>query len=339
MVSRKLTNKTDRVKRNTYFYKKSPMRGLAIAFLLLILISCKDKVVDLSGNEPINQKDFLAVFPALNLPYLVSDTNIDKTADTLRIGLKAFQQFFPDSAFESIMGKSKKFVLHPVGIIDKKKEKYLLFIITEGKKKKRLVVFVTDQKNKFLASKELLNNFNNTGYSHSLSINKEPTFLLSKEKTGKDNNLLYSRAGWVYNDAGIFMVVINDSNEDPLSTIVINPLDTLPTYNKFSGDYFKDKKNTLSVRDGKDANNYRFFIHFEKNNGSCVGELKGEFKLNSPTSAIFTKNGDPCIIDFSFNRNSITLKEQGSCGNHRGIKCFFDDSYTKKKPVKIKKNK
>ena len=67
-----------------------------------------------------------------------------------------------------------------------------------------------------------------------------------------------------------------------------------------------------------------------------MGELKGEFKLNSPTSGIFSENGDPCIIDFNFNKSSITLKEQGSCGNHRGIKCFFNDSFIKKKEAKPK---
>ena len=30
----------------------------------------------------------------------------------------------------------------------------------------------------------------------------------------------------------------------------------------------------------------------------------------------------------------VKVKENGSCGNNRGIKCFFNDTYTKKKEAK-----
>ncbi len=308
------------------------------ALLILLIFSCKEKQIDLSGDVPLNQKDFFGIFKPLSLPYSVSDTNIDKSADTITIGIKAFLQFFPDSAFTTITGKNRKFIIHPIGKIEKEKEHYYLVIISQ-QKLKQLAVFVTDKKNKFLGAKELLQNEYNDEYSHSLSINKEPTFLISKEKMVKDNQLQFSRAGWVYNDVGIFMVVINDSNEDPKKSDVINPLDTLPKKNKFSGDYIKDKKNYVSIRDGKDLNNYAFFVHFERNEGSCIGELKGILQMKKPTRGVFNENGDPCIIDFIFEGNEITLKEQGSCGNHRGIKCFFNDSFVKKKEPKQKLQK
>ncbi len=312
------------------------MKPSCIFFMLIILIGCKPKKVDLSGETKIDQKDFLSIFKPLPLPYFVADTNIDKNADTTSIGLKVLEQFFPDSAFSIYIKKNQLFKIHPVGIINKTKEKYLLFVLTE-KKKQRLMVFVMNEKNQYLAGKELLNNFNNTDYHYTVNINKEPTFLLSQEKISKDNSLLFTREGWIYNDVGIFMVVTKDSNEDPAKTAVINPIDTLSALNKFSGNFYKDKNNYLSVRDGKNPSQYIFFIHFEKNNGTCTGELKGELKLNSPKTGVFTQNGDPCIIDFNFAGNTIQLKEQGSCGNHRGIKCFFDDTYTRKKETKLKK--
>ncbi|MBP0569175.1 hypothetical protein J8H89_08415, partial [Campylobacter jejuni] len=91
---------------------------------------------------------------------------------------------------------------------------------------------------------------------------------------------------------GIFMVVINDSNEDPKKTAVINPIDTLPRKNRFSGDYVQDKKNFVSVRDGKNQHTYLFFIHFEKDGGSCTGELKGQLNMKTPGTAQFSANGD-----------------------------------------------
>jgi hypothetical protein len=149
---------------------------------------------------------------------------------------------------------------------------------------------------------------------------------------------MYTRNGWAFNDAGIFMVVINDSNEDlKKRNEIINPIDTLPIKNKLSGDYVRDKKNFISIRDGKDPNNYLFFIYFEKNGGNCVGELKGDLQLRDKTNAQYKESGDPCVIDFRFEGSRLVVKEQGSCGNHRGIKCFFDDSYTKKNPPKKRK--
>jgi len=305
--------------------------------LLLVFAGCKQQPIDLSGDLPLKINDLVAVFPKINLPFVVADTNIIKVADTVTIGYKALQQFFPDSSLTQLVGSGKKFVIHPVGIIEKEKEDYLLMNFTNPKKLTRLAVFVTDKKNTYLASKELLNTDMDKQYTHAVSINREPTFLISKEKMGKENVVQFSRTGWVYNSVGIFMVVINDSNQDPQKSNVINPIDTLPSKNKYSGDYVQDKKNFISLRDSKKPNMYTFFVHFEKNEGGCTGELKGEMKMKDAASAQYTENGDPCIIDFKFNGNRITLKEQGSCGNRRGIKCFFDDSFIKKKDPKVKK--
>jgi hypothetical protein len=53
--------------------------------------------------------------------------------------------------------------------------------------------------------------------------------------------------------------------------------------------------------------------------------------MKTTVNGIFSENGDPCIIDFTFEGNQLFLKEQGSCGNHRGIKCYFNDEYNKVK--------
>ncbi len=307
--------------------------------VLLAMVGCKDKPVDLSGETTIKISDFLAVFPKITIPYTIADTNMVKAADTVVIGYKAFIQFFPDSSLTAIVGNSRKLVIHPVGSIEKDKENYLLVLFTV-KKVTHLAVFVTDKKHKFLAAKALLSSAKTDNYIHSLSINKEPTFLVSQERTGKDNQLQYSRAGWVYTSAGYFMVVVNDSNEDSRHTEnIINPLDSLARKNKYSGDYAQDKKNFISLRDGQTSASYLFFVHFEKEEGSCTGEIKGEMKMKTATTAQFKQNGDPCIIDFTFNEKKITIKEQGSCGNHRGIKCFFDDTFIRKKDPKVVKKK
>ena len=182
----------------------------------------------------------------------------------------------------------------------------------------------------------MIDNTSEEGYIQSLSINKEPTFTVSKERMNPQTKQLeFTHIGWVYNTAGIFMVIVNDTNEDKKKVgIILNPIDTLPRKNKLSGEYATDKKNFMSIRDGKDANTYQFFIHFEKKEGTCVGELKGILQMKSPQEGIYSQGGDPCVIDFTFEGNEVTIKEKGSCGNRRGMDCFFDDTFTKKRAKK-----
>lgn len=314
------------------------MKPCLYVFIFMLFIGCKDEKIDFSGDVPLKAEEFMTAFPKITGSYLIADSNIVRKSDTTRIGYKALSQFIPDSALTMYIGKDKKTVIKPVGIIEKEKENYLLINFTR-QKKTTCVVFVTDKKLRYFASKELLNNQKSDGYYRFVSINKEPTFMINREKSSPENTLKFTRSGWVYNDAGIFMLVVTDSNEDPEKTAVINPIDTLPRLNKLSGEYVKNEKNYISIRDGKDASHYLFFIHFEKDRATCVGELKGEFKLKSAGNAQYLQNGDPCIIDFKFEGNYVTVKEQGSCGNHRGIKCFFDDSYRKKREPKAKKKK
>lgn len=310
----------------------------SLPFLLLLLLlanGCKEKKTDFSGETPIRATDFVAVFPKLNQGFKVADTNITKVADTLTIGYKAIIQFVPDSIFTGITGKSKKIIIHPVGMIEKQKENYLLLSLY-SQKTTHIIVLVMDKKYRFLAAKELLNDAEKDGYQHSVSINREPTFLISREKMGAYNQLQFSRTGWVYTSSGSFMVVINDSNEGATKSTIINPIDTMPKKYRYSGDYQKNKKNFISIRDGHTPNTYTFFIHFEKED-NCTGELKGELKMKSANTAVFSENGDPCVIDFTFEGNEVTVKEQGSCGSHRGITCYFNDSFIKKREPKTGK--
>jgi len=77
-------------------------------------------------------------------------------------------------------------------------------------------------------------------------------------------------------------------------------------------------------------------MHFEKRDGACVGELKGILNFNK-NIATYIEKGDPCIIHFSIEGNSVRIKEDGNCGNHRGMTCYFNDNYDRKKKSKKKK--
>ncbi len=80
-----------------------------------------------------------------------------------------------------------------------------------------------------------------------------------------------------------------------------------------------------------------FFIHIEKNNGECTGELKGEATMKSASVAEFHSNGNLCAIRLTFTSSSVTVKEIEACGSFRGVRCLFDGVFKKKREVKPKK--
>jgi hypothetical protein len=306
--------------------------------MILILNACRNASPDLSGNEKINADDFMKVFNAIKLPVSITDTSLKNFGDTIKISKAVFAQFVPDSAlniFANNIGAG--FIIHPAGSIHKNEKDFLMAKFTSNKKI-QLGVFVLDDKHKFLTSFPLLSNLQKDNYNHSLTITEEPTFIFKKQKITDNNGSLYSRNGFAYNSTmNAFEQVLHDSNEDTLrNNEIINPIDTLSATNKFSGDYIGDKKNFISVRNGKDSLTYSFFLHFEKNNGACIGELKGAMTLKDKNSAVFSESGDPCVINFKFTSSTIKIKEEGNCGNHRGITCPIDLSFKKKVQPKKK---
>ncbi len=315
-------------------------KGWLLILILFAVVSCSDKKAKLSENKPIQATDFFTAFKPLKLPFTAFDTSLAHIGDTSTISLDVLQQFVPDSAL-SLPATKKNItpVIHPVGKIENKTELYLLATITTGKKT-MLQTFLFDNKKHYTSHLPLLSNDDNDGYIHTIDINTEPTFTITQDKTVNEQ-YSYTKKGFAYsNETKSFIEVIHDSNEDmKKGNDILNPVDTLAKTFKFSGDYTKDKMNFISVRDGNTPNRYLFFLHFEKGKDNCTGELKGYLTMIDATKAVFQQSGDPCVIDFTFDKNNIKVKERGSCGNHRGITCLFDDTYKKKVAPILKSNK
>jgi len=315
------------------------MRYLSNLLILLALIGCAETKTDLSGNTPLKINDFNAAFKKIELPIRINDTNLTSYTDTLEIGRKALEQFLPDSVVDDIVPKElKNASLFPVGKIEKETEYYLLLNHKDARSQ-TVSVITFSKKNIFLGYKILtqfdLIHKSSQFYGKTLLINKEPTFLVEENKLDLELGLSNEKKGWAYTDQGFRLIYI-DANVKPEQKAILNPIDTLPTLNTFSGDYARDKKNFISLRDFGNANKYQFFLHFEKKDGTCVGELKGLLNFNK-NQATFSEKGDPCTIQFTITGNVIKIKEDGNCGNHRNMTCYFNDSYDKKRKPKIKK--
>jgi hypothetical protein len=315
------------------------MRYLINLLILLALIGCAESKTDLSGNTPLKINDFNAAFKNIELPIRINDTNLTTFTDTSEIGRKALEQFLPDSVVDAIVPKQlKNASLFPVGKIEKETEYYLLLNHKDAKHQ-TVSVITFSKKNVFLDFKILtqfdLAHRSSQFYGKTLMINKEPTFLVEENKLDPNQGITNEKKGWAYTEQGFRLIYI-DANVKPEQKAILNPIDTLPTLNTFSGDYARDKKNFIALRDFGNANKYQFFLHFEKKDGTCVGELKGLLNFNK-NQATFSEKGDPCTIQFTITGNVIKIKEDGNCGNHRNMTCYFNDSYDKKRKPKIKK--
>jgi hypothetical protein len=273
------------------------------------------------------------------LPIRINDTNLVAFTDTIKIGRKALEQFLPDSVVDAIAPKLlKNASIFTVGKIEKETEYYLL-LNNKDAKKQTVSVVAFSKKNVFLGY-QVLTQFDLTQkgsqfYGKTLLINKEPTFLIEENKLDPEQGLTNEKKGWAYTDQG-FRLIYLDANIKPEQKAILNPIDTLPTLNTYSGDYARDKKNFISLRDFGNTNKYQFFLHFEKKEGSCVGELKGLLNFIK-NQATYSEKGDPCTIQFTITGNVIKIKEDGNCGNHRNMTCYFNDSYDKKRKLKSKK--
>ncbi|ULQ53687.1 hypothetical protein [Flavihumibacter fluvii] len=310
---------------------------ILVGVLLTYLIACKEKKKQLSDTEPVEYADFIDFFPEIKLPFQLADTSLEKkTPDSLRIGSKIFSQYIPDSVLKTVFGKGAKPQLFPLGkSVVKDGETYLLVKAVTPAKRAALIMVFNDEK--FVtAMPGILLNSNARGNDHAvMNMDSRYTITTLRQKTVADGQVLYNKKVYVYNTAGVFSLILTESNDqDAAESAVINPIDTLPALNKWSGDYLQDKRNLVSFRDGRKAGTLLFFVHFEKDGGACNGELKGDAVLGSGNTARFTENNGTCSIEFVFSGNTVRMKETEGCGSYRDIKCFFEGSYTrKKKPV------
>ncbi|HRO44694.1 hypothetical protein [Agriterribacter sp.] len=312
---------------------------LTICMAVLVLLACKSKKKDLSGEDPVDINDFIGFFQELPLPYAMADTQISrKLPDSLLISTKILNQFVPDTVYSKNYGKNTHPKFYALGKIEvEHKETYLLVKAATLARQMAYILCFDEDKN-FKAAMPLVHNNPDRRKSITGSIDKRWVVTTSETHKGSDGQQYYKLNAYVYNTAGVFTLIKIESNEPVVPKEVYNPIDTFSRKHKLSGDYVQNKKNFVSVRDGRDAKKLLFFIHFERKD-DCSGELKGEAVLVKPNIAQYRQAGDPCVLQLAFSGNKVTLSEVQGCGNYRGIKCIFEGSYTKTKEAAKPKKK
>lgn len=321
-------------------YMKIPRYFLFLLAMLVLAAGCKKKKkVTLSGEDPVDIKDFMEFFQPLRLPFYYADSNlrqVKKRDDSLLISYKVFTQLVPDTVLIRVYGKGVKPKIYALGkAAGPAGEVYLVVKAVNGEKRSVLLLCF-DKKNSFMSYLAALRPDLDASTQQSMTLDRRLTITKTVLRKNRDGTMSEGKDVYAMNmEKRSFYLVMTDALDDK-PTELINPIDTLPRKNKWSADYVNGKMNLVSVRDGKRSSKLFFFIHFEKNNGECSGELKGDADITSATTAEYRKDGDPCKLQFIFTGSSVRLKEIEGCGSYRPLKCSFDGSFIRKKEVKPK---
>ncbi|MBM3415286.1 MAG: hypothetical protein FJY20_02335 [Bacteroidetes bacterium] len=320
------------------------LRMLCLGLLFLAFLpACKEKkIISLSGDEPVEAEDFIAFFQPLSLPFQYADSTLrknNKENDSLLISHKVFSGLMPDTILTRIYGKNVKPKIYAMGKTTGPNNEHYLLIKTAGGNKRAVIVLGFNKNKEYGAALTALRPDLDASTQQSFTIDRRHTISQTVLRKNKNGTLSEGRDVYAFNaDSKLFYLVMTDALEDK-PTELINPIDTLPRKNKWSADYTAGKMNLVSIRDGRRNNKLTFFIHFERNNRECTGELKGEAAMTSPTTAEYRQDGDPCKLKFIFTSSSVTLKEIEGCGSYRPLKCSFDGSFAKKKEPRAKTTK
>lgn len=295
-----------------------------VVLLMILLWSCR------SGKEEENgfsYEKFASLFPKEQMAYQLSDADLLSNKDTTVIRSAEFAKFISDSLKNKLFGKGSKVRYIAMARVKAPKNTsyYIVKAIGAGRKVALLMPFTNDQFD--IAFPFLVPDDDGTT-SQLSSIDKSNAIIKSVTQKKRMGDVAEGREVYQYvPEAKQFTLLLTN----PLNNVaeVINPIDTFARKHRFSADYVKDKKNYISIRDGRSSNELLFFIHIEK--GDCSGEVKGTLLLTASNRAVYRQSGDPCQLSLQFSGNTITVKEGGGCGSRRGLDCSFDGTYNRKK--------
>jgi hypothetical protein len=305
---------------------------------MTVFICCRHKASENGGElKKVDPDDFRAMFHVLNIPVNFADSSLSRKSTDSPLSPSVFTQFIADSLIQKQFGKTIRPRLYASGKLVVKNAEIYLFIKALTPSKKILYVACLDKDGKFQTGMPLLIRDDDSEIRYAAAIDNKYAISVSRLRKDGEGRMFFVRTVYVYNAEGVFTLIMRESNEGkPKSSQIYNPIDTFSHKHKFTGDYIQDKRNFISVRDGKNNSVVRFFVHFEKDNGNCKGELKGEARFVSSTAARYIANGDPCSLEFNFTEKTVRIRELEGCGNHRDIRCYFEGIFDKHKESSAK---
>lgn len=294
-------------------------------------------------EDPMTYDTFQSLFTPFDLPYVLSPELLrTRVPDSLAIPAKVIDRFLPDTLLKGVFDKRAKTNYFPLGkTVDPSMTYLVLKVVSSSKMAAFLCLF--NKKGKFLRSM-LVGQVTNDPKEEVmfLKIDRRYTLTVTQEKKMSPARTILKENVYAAYPDGSLQLIMTNSNEPINPNQITNPIDTLPRRHKFSGDYAAGTMNLVAIRDGKTPKEFEFFIHFNKDNGACTGEVDGTARFTGSNVGEFHDENGPCVIQFHFSTTQVIIKEVGGCGAYRGIKCLIEGSFKKKKEVKtnaVKKRK
>ncbi|HUX84910.1 MAG TPA: hypothetical protein VMV20_06725, partial [Chitinophagaceae bacterium] len=286
------------------------MRIFAACCLILVLLTpaCHSE----KGQEPMTPSrvktfgDFLKLFPEIHLPYHLGADTLDlRTPDSLSLPPDLVARFFPDTLLRGISRHRDGMKFFPIGATSDSRLRYLLIRVGDRSQKDGILC-TFDDKGKFLGrllAGRVISKTNNILVT--TELDKQMDITVSEEqRLGPGKTLLRERV-YSANPGGGFSLILVNSNEPLNPQQLYNPIDSLPSAHRFSGDYTAGHMNLVSIRDAKNQSNFRFFIHFSKDRGNCTGEVDGTARWTGSGDGLFKEKSGPCQIRFSFSSGKV----------------------------------
>lgn len=308
--------------------------------LMVLLTACGSKKASSARDQELAEEQVFAnSFPEAKLPYGLSDSALLGNKDTAQIRSEAFLNFIPDTLVRQLFGNQERVRYTPLAkFAGNKKESYYLVKGSRNNRKAALLV-VADEQDSLTAVLPFLvpDADNSTRQNSSLEQNfsvVRTTLRLLKDEAFQEGKEVYAYSA----QAKTFDLVMTDPLDDDKLEL-LNPIDTLGKTFKYAGDYGKEKRNIVSIRDGRKQGLITVFIHLEKKEGACTGEIKGDAEIVDEKTAIYRTAGDPCVLKLKFAKASVILEEQEGCGSRRGLECSFNGTFNLKKETKSKAGK
>lgn len=306
------------------------MNKLVLALLTIgLLAGCGSKKNN-SGKAAFTFEDFRQLFTQANLPYkLTPEALLEKSSDSAAISQDLMKQFLIDTLGKSDFPEGTVIKFYPLAAIDGAAVNYFV-VKAVGKATTTAYVCFLDKKGHYL-DRLAVAKVGNKKEQHYFSIDTRQVIKVTNEKEASPGRTATREDFYGVAEDGKTTLIMTNSSGEAAAGQIFNPIDTLSAKHKLSGDYLSGENSIVSIRDGDDTKSFLFFITFSKDKTGCKGELSGTGHFTGTNKGEYKDKETDCGIAFQFASGKVSIREIGGCGAYRGVRCFFEGSYSKKK--------
>lgn len=307
------------------------MNKLVLALIAIgLLTSCGSKKKN-AGKDSFTFDDFRQLFTASQLPYkLTPETLREKSPDSTAIPPELMKQFLTDTLGKSDFDEGAVIRFYPIATINGAAVNYFV-VKAVSKTISTAYLCFFDKKGHYLNRRLPVAKVDDQKDQHYFSIDSRQVIKVTNEKQLGPGRKSTREDFFGVSEDGTTTLIMTNTSGEAIAGQIFNPIDSLQAKHKWSGDYFSGETSLISIRDGDDPKTFQFFITFLKEKTGCKGELSGTGHYTGSNKGEYKDKETDCGITFQFSSGRVSIREEGGCGAYRGVRCFFEGNYSRKK--------